>query len=231
MRARTGTKQMPQNRLGVFVRSAVTDAEHTGLVPPLTAEEASALYSAFLADLTARLGSAGDRPPVLVAAGTPSESHLPDLKWPLVPQVEGLLGHRLAVAFEHLLQAPGDRAVIIGTDSPDLPLAYLKRAFQRLKHRDVVLGPAMSGGYYLIGLSKPAPSLFANISWGTPRVFEQTLDAIEREGLSLALASPWYAVDDADSLDFFASLQRARAIAGAKPLPHSARMLAARVED
>jgi len=231
MRARAGTKQMPQNRLGLFVRTAVAGAPHTGLVPPLTPEEASDLYSAFLADLTARLGSAGYRPTVFLAAGTAAESRLFDLKWPLVPQVEGPLGHRLAVAFEHLLQTPGDRALIIGTDSPDLPLAYLKRAFQRLKHRDVVLGPAVSGGYYLIGLSKPAPSLFANISWGTPQVFAQTLDAIERAGLSLALASPWYGVDDAQSLDFFASLQRARALAGAKSLPHSARLLAARVGD
>jgi len=231
MRARAGTKQMPQNRLGVFVRSAVADAAHTGLVPPITAEEASDLYSAFLADLSARLGSAGYRPTIFLAPGTASESRLLDLKWPLVPQVEGPLGHRLAVAFEHLLQAPGDRAVIIGTDSPDLPLAYLKRAFQRLKHRDVVLGPAMGGGYYLIGLSKPAPSLFANISWGTPQVFAQTLGAIERADLSLALAAPWYGVDDAQSLDFFASLQRARALAGAKPLPNSARLLAERVGD
>jgi len=204
----------------------------TRLLSEMSGEEARDLYSAFVTDLTARLATAGYRPTVFVAgepAATPSS--LFDPKWPVVPQVGGPLGHRLAVAFEHLLRVPGDRAIIIGTDSPDVPLAYLKRAFQRLKHRDVVLGPAMDGGYYLVGLRAPAAAIFANIAWGTSKVFVQTLDAIERERLSLALAGPWYDVDAADSLHFFASLERARAMAGAKPLAHSARVLAARRGD
>lgn len=231
MRARTrstsSTKKMPQNRLGVFVRNPVAGEVKTRLSPALSPEDACNLYSAFVADLASRLASAGYRPTMFVS-GEPSPSlpSLVDPKWPVVPQVEGPLGHRLAVAFEHLLRSPGGRAIIIGTDSPDLPLAYLKRAFQRLKHRDVVIGPAMDGGYYLIGLRAPAPSLFANIAWGTSKVFAQTLDAIEREGLSLALAGPWYDIDEADSLHFFAVLQRARAMAGAQPLPHSARVMA-----
>ena len=193
-------------------------------------EAASDLYSAFVDDLAARIAP-GYRPTLFVDDAVSSRSTRFDPKWVVISQVEGSLGHRLAVAFEHLLRTPGDRAVIIKTDSPDFPLAHLKRAFQRLKHRDAVLGPTMDGGYYLVGLRRPAPSLFANIAWDTPQVFAQTLDAIEREGLSLALVSPWYGVDDAESLDFFASLQRARALAGAKPLPHSTRVLAARVED
>ena len=226
-RPTTDTKQRPQNRLGILVRTPATeDVDRLGI----SLEAASDLYSAFVDDLAARIAP-GYRPTIFVDDAVSSRSTRFDPKWAVIPQVEGSLGHRLAVAFEHLLRTPGDRAVIIKSDSPDFPLAHLKRAFQRLKHRDVVLGPAPGGGYYLIGLSKPAPSLFANIAWGTSQVFAQTLDAIEREGLSLALASPWYGVDDAASLDFFASLQRARAIAGAKVLPHSTRVLPARVED
>lgn len=226
-RPTAGTKQMPQNRLGIFVRTPLADDVDR---LELALERASDLHSAFAADLTVRVASSY-RPTLFVEGDSLVRSTRFDPKWPVVPHVEGPLGHRLALAFEHLLRIPGDRAVIIKTDSPDVPVGYLKRAFQRLKHRDVVLGPAMDGGYYLIGLRKPAPSLFANIAWGTPQVFVQTLDAIEREGLSLALASPWYAVKDAASLSFFASLQRARAIAGAKPLPHSARAVAARAGD
>ena len=223
---------MPQNRLGVFVRSPVAGEVKTRLLSEMSAEGARDLYSAFIADLTARLATAGYRPTMFVA-GEPaaSPSSLFDPKWPVVPQVEGPLGHRLAVAFEHLLKQSGDRAIIIGSDSPDLPIAYLKRAFQRLKHRDVVIGPAMDGGYYLIGLRAPAPAIFANIAWGTSKVFAQTLDAIEREGLSLALAGPWYDVDDADSLNFFATLERARTMAGNPLLPQTSRVLATLPED
>jgi uncharacterized protein len=218
-RPSSNTKQMPQKRLGIFVRTPGRE-DVDRLEIPL--ETASDLYSAFVDDLAARIAPVY-RPTLFVDDTVSSRSARFDPKWAVVPQVEGSLGHRLAVAFEHLLRNPGDRAVIIKTDSPDFPLAHLKRAFQRLKHRDVVLGPTMDDGYYLVGLSRPAPSLFANIAWGTPQVFAQTLDAIEREGLSLALVDPWYDVHDAASLRVFASLQRARAIAGAKLFPHSAR--------
>ena len=225
-RPTTGTKQIPQNRLGIFVRTAASeDADRL----QISLEAASDLYSAFVDDLSSRVAPAY-RPTLFVDDAVSSSGRF-DPKWAVVPLVEGSIGHRFAVAFEQLLRTPGDRAVIIKTDSPDFPLAHIKRAFQRLKHRDVVIGPTMDGGYYLIGLRAPAPSLFANIAWGTPQVFAQTLDAIEREGLSLALVSPWYNVDDTESLNFFASLQRARAMAGATLLPRSARVLAARTGD
>lgn len=208
-RPTAGTKQMPQNRLGIFIRTPLAeDADRL----EVALERASDLYSAFADDLAVRVAPSY-RPTLFVDGNSVAPSTRFDPKWPVVPHVEGPHGHRLAHAFEHLLRTPGDRAIIITTDSPDVPLAYLKRAFQRLKHRDVVLGPATDGGYYLIGLRKPAPSLFANIAWGTQHVFAQTLDAIEREDLSLALARPWYTVNDAASLSVFASLQRARAIA------------------
>ena len=205
---------MPRNKLGIFVRSPVAGDVKTRLAPAVDPVHARDLYLAFVADLVARLGSTKLRPTVFLSGEpTPALSSILDPRWPVEAQNEGTLGERLVAAFAHLLRGPGERAVIVGSDSPDLPLPFLKRAFQILKHRDVVLGPAMDGAYYLIGLRKPAPSLFANIAWGTPQVFAQTLDAIEREDLSLALARPWYAVNDAASATFFASLQRARAVA------------------
>ena len=163
-----------------------------------------------------RLRESKHRPVVFLAGErSPDLDSVLDPHWEVVAQVDGSLGDRLAAAFAHLLRVPGDRAVIIGSDSPDLPLPYLKRAFQALKHRDVVLGPAVDGGYYLIGLRRTAPALFREVAWGTPTVFEQTLATIEREHLTLALAPPWYDVDDPASLRFFATLVRARRLAGA----------------
>jgi uncharacterized protein len=218
----------PKNRLGVFVRSPVAGEVKTRLSPALDAAHARDLYAGFLADLAARLRGSKYRPTFFLAGPrTPELEVLLDPTWPVVAQPDGTLRDRLTAAFGELLRTPGDRAVIIGSDSPDLPLPFLKRAFQLLKHREVVLGPAFDGGYYLVGLRRNAPAIFRDIHWGSSTVLEETLERIAREGLTLSLLPPWYDVDDPASLRFFATFNRARGMAGAERLPHSERALAA----
>jgi uncharacterized protein len=96
------------------------------------------------------------------------------------------LGERLVSAFGQLLADSADRAVVIGADCPDLEPAAIRRAFAALEQHDLVIGPAHDGGYYLIGLSRPAPALFDQVSWGTDRVCAQTLERADRGGLAVA---------------------------------------------
>jgi len=217
---------MSKNKLGVFVRNPVTGGVKTRLVPPLTAEAARSLYAAFLRDLFARLPQAKVRPTIFYS-GERSEdlTGLVPEPWPLVAQRGADLGARMAEAFAHLLTEPGSRAVLIGSDSPDLPISHLKRAFQKLKHRDVVLGPAVDGGYYLIGLRAGAPRLFEGIVWGSSSVFASTVERIRSEGLSLGLLPAWYDVDDAASLEFLRAMCAARSAAGGLRLPNTERAL------
>jgi rSAM/selenodomain-associated transferase 1 len=210
------------------VRSPVAGEVKTRLEPALSAEEARDVYVALIADFFARLRDSKYRPTVFLSGERTRElDAVIDPKVPVVAQIDGDLGDRLARAFAELLRNRGDRAVIVGSDSPDLPLAFLKRAFRALKHRDVVLGPAIDGGYYLVGLRAPAPAIFRGVTWGSANVLEDTLGAIEREGLTLSVLPPWYDVDDAASLRFLADLNRARRIAHQDPLRHCERALAA----
>jgi len=213
---------MIRNKLGLFVRVPVPGSVKTRLVPPLSPEAASKLYLAFLQDFTARLQQSRLRPTVFIAGGGAGDlgGWLPG-GWPVVEQRGETLGERLASAFEHLLEPAGTRAVVIGSDSPDLPLVHIKRAFRLLKHRDAVLGPALDGGYYLIGLRRPVPSLFEGVAWGTDAVFNQTVGAAEKAGLSISLTPPWYDVDDAASLALLRSLCTARRLAGGERLPNT----------
>ena len=197
----SATNAMPKNKLGIFVRSPIAGEVKSRLAPVVDAPHARDLYLAFVADLVARLASSKHRPTIFLAGDRTTELlAILDARWPIEPQGEGTLGDRMVAAFAHLLKEPGDRAVIVGSDSPDLPLPFLKRAFHALKHRDVVLGPAMDGGYYLIGLRASAPRLFDGIHWGSSTVFDETLDAIERERLSMSVLPPWYDVDDPGAL-------------------------------
>jgi len=117
-----------------------------------------------------------------------------------LPQAAGDLGERMRGAFESAFQAGAARVVIVGTDCPHLSAQVVATAFDRLAESDVVLGPATDGGYYLIGLRRPAPELFARIPWGSSAVLEETLGASEAANLSTVLLEPLPDVDRPEDL-------------------------------
>jgi hypothetical protein len=86
------------------------------------------------------------------------------------------------------------------SDSPTLPLGCLVAAFAALDDADVVLGPCDDGGYYLIGLKRPAPRLLREVPMSTPTVAADTLALAAAAGLRVGLLPAWYDVDDAASL-------------------------------
>lgn len=95
-------------------------------------------------------------------------------------QSEGDLGRRMTLAFKDSFSAGMTGVVIIGTDCPDLNAQLMVKAFHALEQNDLVLGPALDGGYYLIGLRRLIPELFTGISWSTAEVLEQTISIAER---------------------------------------------------
>lgn len=100
-------------------------------------------------------------------------------------QGDGDLGDRMARSMKTAVEAGYDRVIIIGTDCPGLNAEILQLAFQQLRDRNVVLGPAIDGGYYLIGMQGFIPELFVGISWGTSVVRQQTIEIATKLGLSM----------------------------------------------
>lgn len=95
--------------------------------------------------------------------------------YPCTAQGAGTIGERMEQAFAQAFARGMRQVVIIGTDCPGLQQDTLRQAFLALRDNDLVLGPAMDGGYYLIGLSQARPFLFAGIAWGTAAVLQQTM--------------------------------------------------------
>ena len=85
---------------------------------------------------------------------------------------------------------------IIGSDCFELQPSHLHEAFASLREKDVVLGPAHDGGYYLLGLQEQQPELFRNKIWSTPDVLADTLDDCHRLGLSIHQLPPLHDLDD-----------------------------------
>lgn len=100
--------------------------------------------------------------------------------WWVREQGGGDLGQRLHRAVEDAFSEGVDAVAVIGTDCPDLSPKILQMAFSALEKTDLVFGPAADGGYYLIGLRRWLPTLFAHIQWGTDQVLRQSLTAARR---------------------------------------------------
>ena len=100
-----------------------------------------------------------------------------------VLQGRGVLGLRMQRQFQRAAREGASQMVLIGSDLPQLEASDLSAAFTVLGQRRGVLGPALDGGYWLIGLRRPEPELLAGIAWGGAQVLEQTLAAMARRGL------------------------------------------------
>jgi rSAM/selenodomain-associated transferase 1 len=203
-----------RKHIGIFAKTPRPGQVKTRLVPPLTAESACSLYESCVADLFRRVGKLKKMPVTVFYAG----DEKPEFELPprarLLEQAGESLGDRLQNAFSQLLTDTDHQAIIIGSDSPDIPLPYIRRAFQKLRHRDVVLGPTFDGGYWLIGLRNPQPSLFKDIPWSTSDVMAATLAQVQRAELSLSLLPMWYDVDDDASLSLLRTNVTAQRLAG-----------------
>lgn len=212
----------------VFAKAPRVGAVKTRLCPPLSPAAAARLYRCFLLDTLDRVQAV--RGVTLAVAYAPRDARAffaaarPGML--LVSQGGGDLGARMARVVRYLVARGFAAVVIVGADSPTLPLRHLRAAIQLLgtAAADGVIGPSEDGGYYLIGLRAPCPALFAGVSWGTGRVLAQTLVKARRAGYRLRLLPAWYDVDTvADLHRLAAELRRRRG-----PAPRTRRLLGTR---
>lgn len=192
-----------ENALIVVAKRPMAGQTKTRLTPPLTPSMAAALYECFLQDTLARIRQVPDIQPVIAYLPTEAEGFFRQLApdFALLPQEGPDLGVRLDNALTYYLRAGYARVAIMNSDGPTLPVACLQAAFSELAGTaDVVLGPCDDGGYYLIGLKRPAPRLLREVRMSTPQVTADTLALAHEEGLRVALLPLWYDVDDAESL-------------------------------
>ncbi len=119
------------------------------------------------------------------------------------------LGERMLTAFFDAFSNGVERALLMGTDCPDITAQILEKAFQELECSDLVLGSAADGGYYLIGLKKTYPELFSNVPWGTEKVLDRTLEIARRQGLRAGFVDRLQDVDRPEDLPVWRNIERA----------------------
>ena len=105
------------------------------------------------------------------------------------------LGERMSHAFSHNFTAGAEKVLILGGDSPDLPLPWVSQSFDILNIADVVLGPSEDGGYYLLAMNQHHPEIFEDIPWSTPEVLPLTLKKLKQNQTAIHLLPVWQDVD------------------------------------
>jgi uncharacterized protein len=101
-------------------------------------------------------------------------------------QAEGDLGTKMKDAFATAFQ-DSNKVVIIGSDCASLTADIVADAFAKLNDCDFVIGPAMDGGYYLLGMRHFEAAVFDNMAWSTESVFPDTINIIKKLGMRYAL--------------------------------------------
>lgn len=114
-----------------------------------------------------------------------------------VIQGGGDLGQRMQLA---LAAAPPGPVVLVGADIPDLRAAHIAAAFRLLGRHDLVFGPAVDGGFWLIGARRRPrlPPLFPAVRWSGPHALADTLAGLPPHA-SVAFVERLEDVDDGDS--------------------------------
>ncbi len=189
-----------RERLIIFTRYPEPGKAKTRLIPALGSEGASDLQRR-MTERTLKLARRLEtlRSVSIEVRCEGGDKHLIE-KW-LGPDIlcchqgDGDLGERMARAFSEAFQDGMKRVVLVGTDCPGLTIDLLNRAFDVIGSSDVVVGPSIDGGYYLIGSHRAIPQLFVDIIWGTDEVLERTTWIAGELGLSMIFLDT---LDDVD---------------------------------
>lgn len=186
--------------LGVFAKWPEPGRVKTRLAEATSPEFAARVADAFLRDTLDRLSAvAVERWLAFAPAANAADFRvLAAERYQQTPQGDGDLGARMARFIRERIEGGAERIVIVGTDSPTLPVEYVTDAFHTLRHAEVVLGPATDGGYYLLGCRRRLPPIFDGIAWGGSTVLRDTVARLD-DSWRIALLPPWYDVDKLDN--------------------------------
>jgi uncharacterized protein len=169
----------------IFVKLPEKGSVKTRLAKDLDHGFVQTLYRNFVLDMLETLAKANL--PIIIYF-YPPESGNAVSKWlgknyTYAPQKGVDLGDRMKNAFKETFAKGFTKAVLIGSDVPDMENVLLDAAFSALDLNDAIIGPAYDGGYYLIGFRHNSflPEVFKGISWGTDTVLKDTLKILREK--------------------------------------------------
>ncbi|HOC61388.1 MAG TPA: TIGR04282 family arsenosugar biosynthesis glycosyltransferase [Smithellaceae bacterium] len=197
----------------LFFKYPEHGAVKTRLARALGDDLAYEFYLRFLTDI-ASMAYEVNAEKVMVHDGPDAAVFSDFPSWRVIRQRGKDIGERMYNASLDVFELGFERAVLIGSDCPDLPARMINQAFTKLAAADVVLGPGTDGGYYLFGCNRDClcKSMFSGIPWSTNAVFTETLKCVAQAGFVCARLEPWSDIDEIDDLKQYYMRNRNRAL-------------------
>ncbi len=188
-----------EDRIIVFTRYPVPGKTKTRLIPDIGAYGAACLQCRMTRKTLATVAMAAERGGIAVEVGYEGGFREDMRGWlgkgTIYSRQVGVdLGERMAHAFAGAFRAGCRKVVLLGADIPGLNFRHLLDSFSALEESDVVIGPSMDGGYWLIGMKKEE-CLFKDIGWGTDKVLNDTVRCAEKSGLTVTFADRLIDID------------------------------------
>ena len=200
-----GTGMREQQCVLLFIKAPVRGGVKSRLAAAIGEEAALEIYKDFVITVleTLKAGRYPFRIAVYPRDALESVRHWLGNDLDYLPQTGKDLGERMKNALARVFSDGIERAVIIGSDLPDLPDEVIHEAFQSLESKDAVIGPAPDGGYYLIGFNARTflPGVFDGLPWSTETVFSDTMGVLERSSWTVHQLPLWRDVDTLEDLN------------------------------
>ncbi len=166
--------------LVIFAKEPDPKTVKTRLSPCLSPSERMALYKGLLENTFSIASSIKDASVFISYTPNSGKAFFSKFGFEVFPQEGADLGERMYNSICFIKSSGFQRCIVIGTDIPDISESIIGEGFERLKNCDIVLGPAMDGGYYLIGMKECLKEVFIDISWSTDVVLKQTIEKIAK---------------------------------------------------
>ena len=176
---------MNKNLILVFVRNPELGKVKTRLAKTIGDKDALKIYTILLQHTESVLHKVSSDKVVYYSEEIQSNDLWDNALYQKKLQKGADLGARMQNAFETAFKDTYEKVVIVGSDLFDLNPNHIKEAFTALENHEVVLGPSLDGGYYLLGMKKMHPAVFKNKQWGTDSVLESTLKNLNQQNVKL----------------------------------------------
>lgn len=189
-----------QNRLIIFVKNPQPGKVKTRLAKTVGNEQALAVYLQLLTYTSIISMEVSVNRAVYYTDYVDTNDMWPEARFEKYLQTGEDLGQRMKSAFATAFADGFEKVVIIGSDCPQLTSAHIRQAFDLLTAYTTAIGPAVDGGYYLLGMNRLVPELFLNKMWSSPQVLQQTIADLERLQLSYSLLETLRDIDTEEDL-------------------------------
>lgn len=197
---------MSTNLLMIFARNPVKGKVKTRLASSIGEEQALLVYERLLSQTAALIKLPDSDIQIHYTDFIPESDVFNGDHVSRKLQIQGDLGERMSYAFENGFIAGYEKILIIGTDCPEITLKDIILAFDKLTSNDIVIGPALDGGYYLLGLKKHFSKIFRNKKWSTSSVYSDTLMDAVASAKRVAVLDPKRDIDTIENLQEFPQL-------------------------